>query len=268
MLQLQLQQPRLKVASVKHRKIAPLGFFLDAPSEHLAGHSLGFGLLMAVHHHANRRAVTHLRPQGFVVDVGVVGNQRVGGAQYRAGRAVVLLQLDDFQAREILPQGDQVFRPCAPPGVNRLVVVADHGKGGAFGHQQLYQQVLGDVGVLVLIHQHIVDFSPPAGQRFRVTLQEHHGQQNQVVEIHRVVGFQVANVGFVHPCREMLVVIGSERKRIPGQHQVVFPLGYLGLHGVDLLGIDLSVFIHQVPQQRLGVFRVEQRKPRLVAQGL
>ena len=70
-----------------------------------------------------------------------------------------MLQLDDLQLRKIKRQLFQVFKRSAAPAVNALVVVTHSSKAGAgnigVAYQQLEQLVLGGVGILVFIHQHM-----------------------------------------------------------------------------------------------------------------
>ena len=124
--------------------------------QYFGDHLVRFVLFIATANDAQRVAVAQLAPQLFVEHVGVVGDQGVGGLENARRRAVVLLQFDDFQARKILMQLYQIFRPRTAPGVDGLVVVPDHGEPAAHADQLLHQQVLAGVGVLVFIDQQVV----------------------------------------------------------------------------------------------------------------
>ena len=54
----------------------------------------------------------------------------------------VLFQLDDFQVWKITGELQHVFRPCAAPGINRLVVVTDHRQAAVTAGQQPHQFIL------------------------------------------------------------------------------------------------------------------------------
>ena len=85
----------------------------------------------------------------------------------------------------------QVLRPGTTPGVNRLVVVAHHGKPGPFAHQQFYQFVLTSVGILILIHQQVANFALPFGAGFFIHFEQQRGQHDQIIKIQRIVGAQM-----------------------------------------------------------------------------
>lgn len=57
----------------------------------------------------DRLAKAEFAPQLLFKQLGIVGDHAVGGAQDAGGGTVVLLQLDDVQARKILAQAGQVF---------------------------------------------------------------------------------------------------------------------------------------------------------------
>ena len=67
-------------------------------------------------------------PQALFKYMRVVGDEGIGDAQDTPGGTIVLLQLDDYQAGEIPLQLSQVFRLCTAPGIDRLIIIADHGE--------------------------------------------------------------------------------------------------------------------------------------------
>src|SRR5690606_6031775 len=102
-------------------------------------------------------------------------DQAGGGAQYVGGGAVVALQPDDAGAGKVALEAQDVVHLRAPPAVDRLVVVADHADVGPFalgrGGQQPQPQILGDVGVLVFVHQDEAESAVVFGQDVRVGLE-------------------------------------------------------------------------------------------------
>ena len=122
-------------------------------------------------------------------------NQRVGSFENGVHRAVVLLQLDELEHGVILAQKLEVFRACAAPGVHRLVIVAHSGQVGAHIQQMAQQGILCRVGVLHFIHQQITHAQPPLGANFKMLIEQTYRQGDQIVEVQRIAGAQLALVG-------------------------------------------------------------------------
>ena len=74
----------------------------------------------------DRLAFAAVGPQILAEAVGVLGDQSVGGLENGAGGAVVLFELDDFGAGEILLEADHVLDFCAAPTIDRLVIIANN----------------------------------------------------------------------------------------------------------------------------------------------
>ena len=179
-----------------------------------------------------------------------------------------MLQHDDFQPGEVLLQLHQVFRPGTAPGVDRLVVVTHHGEPAAQADQLFYQQVLAGVGVLVFIHQQVVDLVLPFFQNGRVVLEQDRGQQDQVVKIQRVVGFQRALVAQVGLGAEDIRRAGGRRQRLFRQHAVVFPARDALRDDVRLVALGAVLLDQQVADQGAGILRVENGEARFESQPL
>jgi hypothetical protein len=81
-------------------------------------------LLAVALDHPHRLALAQVAPQLLREQLGVQADHLVGRAQDGAGGAVVLLQLDDLQAGEVLGQALEVLDRGAAPAVDALVVVA------------------------------------------------------------------------------------------------------------------------------------------------
>ena len=142
-------------------------------------HRFGFGDFVIATDQVDRFALAAGGPQHLVDALAVVGDQGVGGLQDRGGGAVVLLQLHHRgrgfiggPIAEILLEAHQNGEIRCPEAVDALVGVADH-KHRAFapafkflgvlaiGDQQLDQVVLGAVGVLVFVHEHVAKAAMP-----------------------------------------------------------------------------------------------------------
>ena len=147
-----------------------------------AGDAFGFVLVVLALDHADRRTFRMLAPQLLGVQVRVVGDQLVGGAQDALAAAVVLFQLDHAQAGPVLAELVDVFRIGAAPGVDRLVVVAHAGEVAALAGQRFQQAVLRVVGVLVFVDQQIAQAFAPTVAALLVAFENAQRQTDQVVD--------------------------------------------------------------------------------------
>ena len=96
-------------------------------------------------------------PQLFALAVFVMRDQFVGRIQDMAGRAVVLLQFDFYTLGKIPFELHYIQIVGTPPGIDGLVVIADHTDvSRLFGHQ-FHQTVLRQAGILELIHHNIAE---------------------------------------------------------------------------------------------------------------
>ena len=161
--------------------------------------------------HAHRLAFSQVAPQVLGKQFGIGADDVVGSAQDGTGGAVVLFQFDDLERGEVEWQLLQVVQRGATPAVDRLVVVADGGETRVrrLAHQQLEHFVLGRIGVLVFVHQHMAQLALPLGAHLGVFAQQAQGQADEVVKVDALVGrepFLVAGHDLRH--QACVVVLG------------------------------------------------------------
>ena len=130
--------------------------------------------------------------------VGVVLDDRVGRAQDRVGRAVVLLQRDDVRSGEVGLELRDVADVGSPERVDRLVLIADGADVLVLGAEELEKPVLRVVRVLVLVDEDVAERSLPARERLGEALEDLHREHEHVVEVDGVRGVQAALVELVH----------------------------------------------------------------------
>ena len=158
--ELLLEHAALRVGAVEDghlvRPVGPLGALGLALEQllHLAGDELGLGALVVDLHDLDERALAPRGPQVLALALAVVGDHGVGRVEDLLRGAVVLLQADDLRVGVVALELEDVADVGAAPGVDALVVVADHGEVAVLAGEQVGQAVLGVVGVLVLVHQH------------------------------------------------------------------------------------------------------------------
>ncbi len=172
-------------------------------------------------------------PQPLVLAAGVARDDGVGGVEDGLRRTVVLLEEHDVRVRVVRLELLDVADGGTAEGVDRLVGVADdrelagrhrrRGPGGqrrlgvgelAVGARQLlvvaadqlaHQRVLGVVGVLVLVDQHVPEAAAVVLRHLRERLEQVDHLHDQVVEVHGVRLAQAAGVAPVHVEQHQLV---------------------------------------------------------------
>jgi hypothetical protein len=198
--------------------------------------------------------------------MGVVADEVVCALQDTAGGAVVLLQFDQLQARKVLLQQGQILRARAAPGVHRLVIIPHGGEGPAHPHQLFHQLILAGIGVLILVHQEIAGAVLPAFQGLWMLAEKPYRQQDEVIEIHRVVGLEVMLVEGVKPCRRGFGLVSGPGEGLDLRHQRVLPTGYLGLQAGGDPVLLQSFLTQQLAQQGGPVLGIHDRKTGFVAE--
>jgi hypothetical protein len=128
-----------------------------------------------------------------------VGDERGGGVEDALGGAVVLLQAQHARAREVVLEVQDVLDVGAPPGVDRLVLVADDGHVASRSHQVPDQLVLRAVRVLVLVDEDVLE-APAVGFADLLVAPQHlHRAQEEIVEVERVRRAQGLVIAGGHP---------------------------------------------------------------------
>ena len=139
------------------------------------------------------------------------------------GRAVVLLQPDHPGALEVALEAQDVAHLGPAPAIDRLVVVAHAADVAVLGGEQAQPQVLGDIGVLVLIDQDVFEPLLVVGEHVRVVLEDLHHMQQQVAEIDRVEGLQARLVGGVELAAAAVGEAAFVAGHLPGPLGAVLP---------------------------------------------
>ena len=148
----------------------------------------GAGFLVAVPDAAQRDALALLGvgPQRLSEAALIVRDEvRRRGQDVRC-RTVVTLQPHDGGVGEVLFEAQDVADLGAAPAVDRLVVVADAAHILGALRQQSQPEILGDVGVLVLVHQDVAEAPMIDRQDIRMLLPQGHAVHHQIAEIDRV----------------------------------------------------------------------------------
>jgi hypothetical protein len=128
--QLDLQQRRIVVGPVDHGLLAQLGAFLTR-REHALTHRSGLLGFIAGEAELRCGSALALRPQRLAIPIAILLCNCVSDREDRCGRAVVLLELHDMTARELIGELEDVPGARRAEPVDRLKIVAHDGQAGA-----------------------------------------------------------------------------------------------------------------------------------------
>ena len=154
---------------------------MDHESLGLGGHGLRLG---AVGPAAPEADLSTRAPRELLADAARRGLDHGGGrVQDAPAGAIVALEADQCRLGELALEVAQVLGGGAAEAVDRLVVVPDHGDVALVLHEQPQQHSLGEVRVLVLVHQHVPEAPPCPLAHVRLLVEEAEGAQDQVAEV-------------------------------------------------------------------------------------
>ena len=219
---------------------------VPAPVFDVVGDQAGFGLSVPHAAHAHLLAAVGLGPQGLAEPRAVLGDEAGGGGEDVLGRAVVALQPHDLGARKIPLEAQDVVDLRPSPAIDRLVVVADAADVLARLAKEPQPQILGRVGVLILVDQDVAKPVVIVGQHVRMLREQGQVVQEKIAEVAGVQGPQAVLIEGVDvlaaPAREHLAIGGAdllwrEALVLPLVDQSGHQLGRPAL-GVDVLRLD------------------------------
>ena len=179
-----LHHARLGVRPVEHRD-AVEGLTLGAQLRHGPRHPERLLALVPRAEEPRRFPSRVLGPETLVLPRLVVRDHRSGDLEDPARRAVVLLEADHAAAREVPLEVQDVPEVRAPEPVDGLVGVPDDAEVPVAGRELTQHPVLGGVGVLVFVDEHVPPELAVVAEHLRVPREELDRQAQEVVEIER-----------------------------------------------------------------------------------
>ena len=214
-------------------------------------HEAGFVLLRVCGLQDDAASLFRTAEALFLEPVRVVRDEVVRRRDDVLRRAVVLLQFHHAAAGIVFLEADDVLDPCAPEGVDGLGVIAHHADVLVQPGEPLQDGVLGDVRVLVLVHEDVVEAAGDYPEHVGVVRQEHVGVQEDVVEVHHGHAVAGVAVGDEDAARQgpsgpgvAALLLGVGRVGV-GRHEVVLAAGDDGLDRLGLVsGILFLVAEH------------------------
>ncbi len=207
-----------------------------------------------------------LGPQLLLLAAQVVGDDGVSRLQDQLRAPVVPLQLHHGRTGLVALEVEDVAEVRPAPGVDRLVVVADHAQVVVRGGERPDDPVLGAVRVLVFVHVEIAPARLVAGEHLRLRLEEQDRPAEQVVEVERASLAEAPLVGHGE-LRDVLLVAGRGRLfECVGTLQVVLRPGQRLEHaaGPDRAALERHVEVAEdLLHQRQLVVRVVDHEARI-----
>ncbi|MPN10536.1 hypothetical protein SDC9_157831 [bioreactor metagenome] len=187
-----------------------------------------------------------------------------GCVQNALGGAVVLLQQDLLTFREVFFKAQHIAVIGAAPAVNGLVFIAHH-KYVAVKRRQVDQQlILGQVGILELVYQHVFEAVGVFVANFGVFAQQARSPEQQIVKIDGVVEVQQLFIAGIHAGNDLIAVgIGGD---VAGGEQIVLGRRDRGVdagRAMDLFvdvhlahgALDESVLVRFIKDNEIGIER-------------
>ena len=162
--------------------------------------------------------------------------QTVGCRNDCLGGAVVLFQFKDLRARIYFCEIQYVVNIRSPERINALCIITHHTDVPVLLGQLEHDTVLGEVRVLILVHQDVTELRLITGKHIRMIAEKQESVEQQIIEIHcirlpatlPVTAVNIAygrhlgsTVAFVS-----LFIVGIARRR----HKVILGIGNAGLH--------------------------------------
>ncbi|MBA7692661.1 hypothetical protein ES703_101228 [subsurface metagenome] len=173
----------MSIGTVHHGAVARRNFTTSDQVIYLVDDKLGFFLLVIGLHDGRRHARLILRPQVLRFALLVGGDDVRRCLQNYPGRAIVLLQQNYLCLRVVLLKVKDVAQVSKPPGVNRLVRVANHTDIAILPGQLLHQLVLYQIGILKLVYLQVQVTRLVFSQELRVLAEQIHHLHQQIIEV-------------------------------------------------------------------------------------
>ena len=182
----------------------------------------------------------------------------MGGIEDQLSAPIVLLELDHGRVGVVALEVEDVAKVGAPPGIDRLVVVANDAQVAVPLGKRAHPQVLGPIGVLILVNVEVPPAILVARQDLRRPFEQVNGLQQKVVEVERIGGLQSFPIATRQPGNDALVVI--EQPFVGGAQvdQIILGAADRAEHGsrAVLAGGRQVLLAQDLLHQRLLVVRV------------
>ena len=112
---------------------------------------------------------------------------------------VVALQFEEFGIGIALLEGQNILDIRSAEGINRLRIISHHANMVLRFGELTHDEVLNMVGVLILIHEDVMEDPLVIPENFRMLAEEQAAVDQQVVKVHRISSLKPRLVVLVEP---------------------------------------------------------------------
>ncbi len=233
----------LRVRTIQDSKIRiAIGMFATQFG-YLIRHNITLFHIAVCLEHTDSFPFLFLGEYGFPYLTLILLNQAVGSTDNGLCGAVILLQFKDFCIRIDFRKIKDIVNIRSTERIDALCIIPyDTNTLVLFGELQ-NDAVLGIVGILIFVYEHITELLPIAGKHIRKITEQNVGIYQQIIKIHSsrlaapfpIAGIDVTDSG--HLSRHIAFIrflIGSIACR---SDQMILSIGDAGLHSPRLIGL-------------------------------
>src|SRR5690606_30767930 len=224
-------------------------------SQNGSGYGFAFFIIADRADHFDFLARFIFRENNLFELIPVVGDDAVGRVDDVLGGTVILFQFEYFQVGVILLKIQDVLDIRPAEGVNALCIVPHHADVLVNRCQTLDNQVLREIGVLVLVHHNVPEFMLVLMKGLGMVPEQDVGFEQQVVEIHGACLVTAVNISLVNltqpfPARRDVIRLDLGVLHVfADRNQVVLCRGNPLIHKI---GVVQLVIQHQLFQDGLN----------------
>ena len=258
--ELLLEAAALGIGAVENGKITILAAILALDTLHILRHNRRLFLVAVSRLILNLLTLRILAEHILRNLVAVVFNQTVSRLNDGLGRAVVLFQFEETRALKLALIVENIIDICTTEAIDTLRIIT-HGTNTQLLLTELHDnRHLNVVGILILIHQDIIEAGGIFVANILMFPEELIGKRQQIIEIHGIgllAALHVSHENLTH-LRHLCPLILLEDSRIAligsSTHQVILRHRNLGMDGSRLILLIIqSHLLHNRLDQRARV---------------
>ena len=140
--------------------------------------------------HRNLLTFLTLGEEGFAQTPFIFSDQEPCCAQNMPGGAIIALKTDHGCAGKILLEAQNIIHLGTAPAIDGLIIIAHAANVALARRQQTQPEILRNIGILILIHEDILEAPLILRNNFRIFLKQADRLKQQITEISSIKNFQ------------------------------------------------------------------------------